>query len=61
MISNVYEYSGSTKSIQLTPGKYFFELWGAQGGNNDKTKEEKKVEVDMLLVSFTFLKLQHFF
>ena len=30
-----FDYTGSVQSISLQPGKYQFEVWGAQGGKSD--------------------------
>ena len=34
MIFDIYTYTGQEQSIKITPGSYLFQLWGANGGNN---------------------------
>ena len=34
MIFDIYTYTGQEQSIRINPGSYLFQLWGANGGNN---------------------------
>ena len=34
MTFDIYTYTGQEQSVRINPGAYLFQLWGANGGNN---------------------------